>query len=255
MAALTTLTAVKTFLVIPSANMDSLITALIARESEYVQRWTARTFPAVTVAARRMNGTGGTRMALPEQPIVSIEALLLNGVEIPASPDGLAFGYVFDESTVYLVGGARFPTAPQSVVCSWTAGYQAIETGFIPAGNAPTLTPTTGGSAVTSISAAANGVALTQVGNAPAAGQYSFAAGVYSFAAADANAPVAMSYYYVPAPVEQAVIELVGMDLKQRDNLGVVQKQMAGEFIAYSDKSMTASVKEMLQPFRRMAPV
>jgi hypothetical protein len=61
-----------------------------------------------------------------------------------------------------------------------------------------------------------------------------------------------MTYGYVPPPVEQACIEMVGLDLKARDNLGITSKTLAGETITYSAKGITSSVKEMLGPYRRM---
>lgn len=256
MADLTTLSAVKAYLAITTTGQDVLIPALIARESKHVETWTGRLFPAVTNTARRLNGTGTAMLTLPDAPILDIAFLSIDGVEVRRSADGLAAGYTFDETTIYLIG-ARFPDRRQCIVCSWTAGYQDSETDFIPAGNTPTLSPSTGGAAVTNISVTnvATGATLTLVGNTPASGQYTFAAGTYGFAAADTGAQVTMTYQYVPGPVEQAVIEMVGLDLKQRDNLGITSKVLANETVSYSDKSMTASVREMLQPYRRMAPV
>ena len=256
MADLTTLSAVKAYLAITTTGQDVLIPALIARESKQVENWTGRRFPAVTNTARRLNGTGTTMLTLPDAPILDVSFLSIDGVEVPRSNDGLAYGYTIDETTIYLIG-ARFPYRRQCVVCSWSAGYQESETDFIPSGNVPTLAPTTGGRAVTNltVTSTATGVALTEVGNAPVSGQYAFAAGTYTFAAADTGVQVTMAYQYVPGPVEQAVIELVGLDLKQRDNLGITSKVLANETVSYTDKGMTASVKEMLQPYRRMAPV
>ncbi len=210
----------------------------------------------MTNTAKRLNGTGTTMLTLPDQPILDISFLSIAGVEIPRSSDGVAYGYTFDETTIYLIG-ASFPYVRQNVVCSWTSGYQDSETDFIPTGNTPTLAPTTGGSAVTNLSVTnvATGVALDLVGNGPVSGQYTFGAGTYGFAAADTGVQVTMAYQYVPGPVEQAVIEMVAMDLKQRDNIGINSKTLANESVSYSGGGMTASVKDMLQPFRRMTPV
>ena len=256
MSDLTTLSAVKAYLAITTTGQDSLIPALIARESKQVENWTGRRFPAVTNTARRLNGTGTSMLTLPDAPILDVAFLSIDGVEVPLSADGLAYGYTFDETTIYLIG-ARFPDRRQCVVCSWTAGYQDSETDFVPTGNTPTLTPMTGGRAVTNLTVTnvATGAALAEVGNAPVTGQYSFSGGTYTFNAANTGVQVTMAYQYVPGPVEQAVIELVGLDLKQRDNLGVTSKVLANETVSYSDKGMSASVKEMLQPYRRMAPV
>lgn len=260
MTALTSLANVKRYLAITTTGQDALIPQLIVRESDFVERWTARRFPSVTVVGKRLDGTGTARLTLPEQPILSIQSLSVCGLSVAASSDGIQAGYLFDETGIVLTAGQRFPRVPKSVVCSWTAGYRASEQGTIPVatGNAATssITPTTGGYAAADVGVTrvSNGSALTEVSGTPTAGQYAFDDGVYTFAAADANLAVEMTYDYVPGPVEQAVIEMVGLDLKQRDNLGIVQKQMAGEFIAYTDKNMTSSVQQMLAPFRRLAP-
>jgi len=257
MADLATVAAVKAYLAITTSGQDSLIAALIARESRSVEQFCARRFPAVTTTLRRLNGTGTAMLTLPEAPILSISFLSINGTEIPESPDGIVAGYTHDDTTIFLTGGRRFPYTRQSVVCSWEAGYADSETAYIPAGNTPTLTPTTGGRAVTNLTVTnvASAATLTEVANAPVAGQYTFAAGTYTFNSSNSGVRVTMAYQYVPGPVEQACVEMVGIDLKQRDNLGINSKSLADESITYSDRGMSASVKDMLWPYRRMAPV
>jgi hypothetical protein len=252
---LTTLAAVKAFLALTTTAQDALISSLIPRESRTIEAWTGRRFPAVTNTLRRLNGTGTSRLTLPDTPILSISHLSIDGDEIPASADGVDAGYVHDDTTIYLIGYS-FPQRAQCVVCSWLAGYVESETDFIPAGNTPTLTPSNGGTASVNISVTDVGAdaLMTQVGNAPVAGQYSFAAGVYTFNAANSGNQVTMAYQYVPGPVEQACIEMIGIDLKQRDNLGVRSKTLANESISYSDRGMSASAREMLQPFRKVTP-
>lgn len=258
---LTTIAAVKAYLTITTSNQDALIAQLIPRESALVERWTGRTFPTVTNASKRLNGTGTTRLVLPDNPIISVSALSIYGSAIAASPDGIQAGYLFDDTCLYLVGGVggigwgdRFPTQPQSVVCSWTGGYQTSETDFVPTGNAPTITPTTGGTAASVVSVMDDtlGIVMTQVGAAPLANQYTFSAGVFTFNSAQYNHAVTMTYGYIPAAVEQAVIEMVGLDLQQRNNIGITSKSLAGETIAYEKKGISDSAKEMLMPYRRM---
>jgi hypothetical protein len=258
---LTTLANVKSYLTITSGNQDSLITQFIARESAFVEQWCGRQFGPVTNTNKRLNGTGTTRLVLPDQPILSVSALTIVGAAVPASPDGIQAGFVFDDTCVYLVGGVggiswgdKFPRQPQSIVCSWTAGYQTSETDFVPTGNTPTIQPTTGGTASTAISVFDNTAnsAMTQVGSAPLTGQFSFSAGVFTFNSAQYNHSVTMTYNYVPSPVEQAVIEMVALDLQQRSNVGINSKNLASETVTYEKKGMTDSVKEMLLPYRRM---
>jgi len=258
---LTTVAAVKSYLGVTTSGQDTLIGQLITRESAFVEQWTGRTFPSVTNTSKRLNGTGTTRLVLPDNPILSVSALSIGGTAIPASADGIQAGYLFDDTCLYLVGGIggigwgdRFPQQPQGVVCSWVAGYQADETAFVPTGNTPTITPSTGGTAATVISVTddTTGVVLTQVGAAPVAGQYTFSAGTFTFNSAQYNDAVTMVYHYIPAAVEQAVIEMVALDLQQRSNVGITSKSLAGESISYERKGMTDSVKEMLMPYRRM---
>lgn len=255
MADLTTLAAVKAYLAIGTSGQDTLISALITRESTAIQNWTGRHFPAVTNIARPLNGTGSAVLCLPDAPVLDVSLLQIDGVDVPVSADGLAYGYQFDEVALYLTG-AKFPSGRRNVVCSWTAGYEDSETAFIPSANTPTLTPTTGGRAVTNLSVtnATTDVALTEVGNAPVAGQYTFAAGTYTFNAANSGDGVSMAYQYVPGPVEQACIEMVSQDLRQRDNVGIKSKTLAGESISYSSDGMSTGVKQTLYPYRKIAP-
>ncbi len=256
MADLTTLAAVKALLVVSSTNQDALIASLISRESRLIEQWTGRRFPVVTNTARRLDGTGTSMLMLPDGPILSIESLTIGGVAIALSADGIAAGYTFDDSTIYLTGGARFPMGRQNVVCTWTAGYEDSQTEDIPTANVPTLSPSNGGAAFSTISVtAANGAAFTEVANAPVASQYSFANGTYTFNTSDAGTEVTMAYRCVPGPVAMACIEMVGLDLKVRDNFGVTSKTLSGETISYTEKGMTASVKELLQPYRKVCPV
>lgn len=258
MSNLTTVAAVKSYLTIATANQDAVIAALIPRESALVEQWTGRQFPFVSNVNKRLNGSGSTRLVLPDNPILSVSALSILGTTVDASPDAVQSGFIFDDTCLYLIGGSlwgdRFPRGNQNVQCSWIAGYETTETAYVPTGNVPTLTPTTGGTAtsVARVYDNTSAVMLTQTGNSPTTGQFSFAAGVFTFNAAQYNHSVTMDYYYVPAPVEQAVIEMVGLDLQQRSNIGINSKNLATETVTYEKKGMTDSAREMLQPYRRM---
>ncbi len=255
MANLTTLAAVKAYLTITTTGQDALIPMLIARESKHAEDWTGRTFPYSNNVGIRLNGTGGPILVLPETPILSVSAVSVNGTAVAASEDGvLDAGYTYTEGFLKLIGD-RFPAGYANVQCSWVAGYRTSEAGYVPTGNAPTLTPLTGGTAFSAVSVTDDtvGTAMAQVGNAPASGQFSFSAGVFTFNSAQHNHLVTMTYYYVPSPVEQAVIEMVGLDLQQRSAIGMTAKSVGGETVSYERKGMTDSAKQMLQPYKRMA--
>lgn len=255
MADLVTLAALKRFLATPTSNQDPLIEQLIPRESRAIEQYTSRRFPSVTNTAKRLNGTGSSILVLPDSPILSIALLEIGGVAVAESPDGLQAGYTFDDTAIYLTGGAKFPMGRQNVTCTWTAGYEESETDYIPEDNPATLEPTTGGAASETVGVVnAAGTAFARVASSPAAGQYSFADGVYTFATADAGTLVTMTYRYIPGPVAQAAIEMVGTALKTRDNLGISSKTLAGESVSFSDRAMSRSVQALLQPYRRITP-
>jgi hypothetical protein len=254
MAQLTTSGAVKRYLSIKDSNQDALIATLIARESRLIERWTGRVFSPSTWTAKRLNGTGTGVLTLPEQPVISVASVLDGLTPIQASADGVSSGYVFDTQRLYLTCGLRFTAGRQNVTATWSTGYQGCQTDEIPTTGAPILEPDDGGSPCSPIAVvdATTGTAFTLVSGTPAAGQYAFIDGQFTFAAADAGRSVTMTYYCIPGPVAQACIEMVGNDLKSRDNIGINSKTLAGETISYSSKGMNDSVLEQLRPYRRM---
>lgn len=256
MADLTTLTAVKQYLVLTSTGSDPLIQSLIPRESRAIERYTGFRFPVVERTGVRLNGTGTSLLMLPDQPILSVSALSIDGVDVPAADSSSGTGYQFDESTLYLASGQRFPMGRMNVQCSWIAGYRDTVDDVIPSGNTPTLWIRAPGAPSTIYSITDDtGTAFVETANAPAAGEYSFNAPNITFNASDAGRAITVDMSYVPADVEQACIEMVGLDLKQRDNLGIRSKTLANESISYEGAGMTESVRQMLRPYRKVAPV
>jgi hypothetical protein len=254
MADLTTLAAVKSYLAVTGTNVDQRISELIARESRMIEQYCGRIFPSVTRTNKRLNGTGTNKLVLPDNPILSVAALTIDGVVMTPSTDGLTGGYLIDDMRLVLVGGQKFTRGSMNVMATWTAGFRSSQTSFIDA--TKTITPTTDGSAGIDhgVVYAASGAPLTLVGANASVGQYSFANGSYSFNATDVGQQVTMTYDYIPAPVEQACIEMIGLDLKQRDNLGINSKTLAGETITYSQVGMTPSMMQQLQAFKRYYP-
>ena len=239
-----------------TTNIDPVINPLIERASDYIQRYTARTFPKKVTVNRRLHGTGSTRLHVPDNPILSIEALQVDQLAVTAS-DGVTDGYLFDDHMIYLANGQKFTAGFNNVLVSWTAGYRAEESAVVPAGNFPTLTPSTGGRASEAISVTydANSVVLTKVDSGPTAGQYALSEdGEYSFNTADGNKSVTMAYYYVPPTIVQACIELVGLRLTQRDKIGLKTKSLATESITYEDAEVTPSIKALLAQFAKRVP-
>lgn len=286
MSRLTSVANVKGYLAIGNTNQDALISDLITRESTALERYCSRRF-AFFSGTQRLNGTGTSRLALPQAPILTVSQVTICGTQnIPASTGPTVAGYVLEgpppsgPTFLTLVEGCKFPQGLANVTVTWTAGWRATGNApvpaFVPAGNV-TVGPVTLDAEQMTFSDSqptdigfptvdrgvvgvyANvSVTLTSVAasaNGPLTQQYSFDAGVYTFNSVDAGVALSMTFDYVPADVEQACIEMVGLDLKQRDNLGVSSKTLAGESITYDKRNMIASSAAMLQPYKRTIPV
>ena len=254
---LTSIARTKEYLGLTQNTSDGVVLSLIARASVQVQKWCSRPFQRTTYSGVFLDGTGSKFMRLPDDPIISLSSLNVGSLLLSPSADGIAAGYQYDDKYVYLFGGYLFPMGRRNVVASFVAGYASSETDFVPVANTPTIAPSTDGYAVVDrgCANASTGAALALVGSGPVAQQYSFANGTYTFNSSISNQAVTMSYDYSPGPVEQAVIELVGGDLKQRDNLGIASKSLRDESISYMDKAMSASVTGLLAQYRRNIPL
>lgn len=264
---LTTLARTKQYLqgVAGVNGVDVTLAQLITAASGLACQFCSRNFQRVSYSGLRLNGSGTDRQAMPNNPIVSVSAVSVDGYAYSASADAIATGYQYDQKFIYLFGGPIFRMAQRNVLVSFIAGYTTSETDFIPAAGPYTVTPVTGsgldpqgypattaGPAMVDrgVTFVATGTALTAVGSNPAAGQYSFSAGVYTFNSADAGKQVTMSYDYVPSAAEMAVINTVGTWLKQRDNLGINSMSLANQTVTYRDQGLSKSAKELLQPYR-----
>ncbi|HZL59440.1 MAG TPA: hypothetical protein VFC38_07040 [Stellaceae bacterium] len=123
---LTTLANVKAWLSPPltTTNDDALLTRLVTAASQFIQSWLGRTIAEATYMETR-DGPGGTRLFLRNRPVVSVAAVTVDGVAVPASsPPPTGAGYLFDDSSLYLVGHA-FSRGRQNVTVNYTAGFAA----------------------------------------------------------------------------------------------------------------------------------
>jgi hypothetical protein len=123
---LTTLANVKAYLSPPltTATDDALLARLITASSQFIQSWLNRTIAVASYTDTR-SGSGGMRLFLRNRPVLGISSLTIDGSAIPASaPAPSASGYVFDDSSVYLIG-YRFTKGVQNVVVQYSAGYAA----------------------------------------------------------------------------------------------------------------------------------
>lgn len=59
-------------------------------------------------------------------------------------------------------------------------------------------------------------------------------------------------YTAIPNEIEQACIELVALRYKDRDRIGLVSKELAGESVTFSQKEFSDSVESTLKQYRRV---
>lgn len=227
-------------------------------------QYTGRTFQRASYSGLRLNGTGSDRKMMPQNPIISVSSLSVDGRAYSPSADAIATGYQSDEKFLYLFGGT-FCRGLRNVLVSLITGYTTNQTGFIPSVTPFTAVPVTGsglgpdgmpaqtaGPAVVDQGVTYNGAAFTAkaVGSNLSTGQYTFGDGTYTFAAADAGKSVVMSYDFVPGSVEEALLQIIGTWMKRRSTLGVASEALATQTVTYMDKDFPASAKALLGPYR-----
>jgi len=120
------LTEVKSWMGINTANDDGLLQTLITQISDWANGYTNRTLYTSSYNLV-CDGRGETRKILPNWPITAISSMVISGVTIPASPDGIQSGYVFDSSLprVTLIG-YTFTQGQSNVQINYTAGYSTF---------------------------------------------------------------------------------------------------------------------------------
>ncbi len=133
MSDLTTLTNVKLWLTITDTAADAILTRLVSAASAFLTNWLNRQVIQATYTNEKYSGNGKTMLHLKNWPIQSVSSLIVNGVAVPASPDGLSNGYVFDDKFIYLLGANvnSFPSGVfgkgiMNVSVTYVAGYATV---------------------------------------------------------------------------------------------------------------------------------
>lgn len=131
---------VKNYLGTTTAATDAVLTSLAGNASAFIERYCNRVFEQASYTEAR-NGNGADAIYLRNTPIVSVQSVSVDGTSIPAAPDTVSYGYIFDTHKVYLRGDARVnPITPgifagypprfqrgiQNIVIAYTAGFAAI---------------------------------------------------------------------------------------------------------------------------------
>jgi hypothetical protein len=115
---------VKAFLSITGSTDDTLLQTLVTNASAFVNNYINRNLLSADYVETR-NGLGSDRIAFRQYPVSAVASLVVDGCTIlpPVSPHG--FGYLFDDTMLYLRNGF-FPRGVQNVVISYTAGFAVV---------------------------------------------------------------------------------------------------------------------------------
>jgi hypothetical protein len=122
---LTTLDNVKAWLSPPLASTadDALLSRLITAASRFIETWLNRTITAQDYIETR-NGRGGARLFLRHRPVTAVASVTIGGISVPPASVAGGDGFLFDDSSISLVGYA-FTRGVGNVAVSYTAGYAA----------------------------------------------------------------------------------------------------------------------------------
>ncbi len=122
---LTTIANVEQWLDLTAGCADeALLTRLITAASGFIRRWCDRDFVSQSYTDS-LDGKGGGRMPLPQQPITAVSALVIDGVTVPPGDPVSTPGYYFTP-TMLCLNGYRFARGFGNVTVSYTAGYAVI---------------------------------------------------------------------------------------------------------------------------------
>lgn len=287
MADLTTLANLKGWLKITSSDpaQDAVLTRAIHAQSFFIESWLSRTIlsqPYTEVRDGPGAGLGRYMMTFANDPVSSVSSVTIDGIVIPASPDGglKQPGYGFDADALWLSPSGPylnqissingFARGRRNVTLNYVGGFLVLPLGktsdsrwLLPAEvrTIPTtpfqLTPQFTWLADNGVQFVATGLSLVAVPSAPAAGQYTVGTvagvpGVYTFNTADAGKQVALSYSYVPPDIEQGCIDLVSLRNAERGRIGLVSQAIGTESTSFFQKDMPAQVATDLQQYKRV---
>lgn len=237
---------------------DAMLQRLVDSASAFVYSYLSLDTFAKSQYDEMYDAHGGQFMVLRQVPALEMLAMAINGTPVnPATGDGktTAFtnGYKLFKQNLTLFG-FMFPHCRSTVFVSYTAGYAKTDEKHVLDDNSQT--------AVNEVwledigAKLLDGTVLTLVDADPGPTQYSVSEGVYTFGDAVAEGTVLISYSFVPADINQAVVELVGERYKYKDRIGHASKSLGGqETVSFQPNNVPAIIKDMLNKYIRVVPV
>jgi hypothetical protein len=213
------------------------------------------------------DGRGSNRLMLRQWPVLSVESLTVEGIAIPPAAGYGQAGYRLEQwdgsppgsPQSLILSGSGFHRGIGNVAVAYTAGYCVLgESQTIPAASPFTITADapSGTWAVDHGVAYSDGATLSKVAANPAQGQYAVTDGIYTFNTADAGRAVRLTYSYIPADIEQAVIDIV-VSSNEFDAGGNVKVMKAGDATLerFSPSAISRDTMAMLQPFKSVVGI
>lgn len=212
---LTDLNTVKGWLGITKDNDDAILQMLISSESQGVADWCSRTFIQQTYTEVR-NGLGRNSLHLRNAPITAVTSVTVDTVAVPAAPDSVSFGWVFDDTTVYM------------------QGYQGRGLGGW----------------------MGEGIAINMVFNKGIKNISIVYQAGYITPGMVAKALPTVIVPTLPVSIVQAACEIVGLRYKEKDRIGITSQGMpsAGTMSTFMTKAYTPAIMQRLQPFNSVVP-
>lgn len=243
---------------------DPLLDSLIKRVSGVVYGYLSRpNFARHTVTERR-DGQQSNAILLREWPVTSVTSVTVGNTIIPQCASLVDAGWYLEPwnslppgiNQRLVLRGHVFTRGIANVQIVYTAGYSVSnETQIVEDSDHTANVDCFSGAFIQDDGVTYNGNALTKIEiGSPTASQYKVDnAGTYTFNTALDDDPVLISYSYVPAPVNQAVIELIGERYRYKDRIGMSSRSSAtGETTSFSLKDIPDAVRLMLQPYQNV---
>ena len=104
---------------------SGVLASLITAASADIVREASRPFGATVSITRRLNGNGQVQMYLPENPIVSVSSLAIDGKTISQQVADQQPGWFIADESLCLFGYC-FTRGKRNVNVSWTYGYTVV---------------------------------------------------------------------------------------------------------------------------------
>ena len=275
---LTNLANVKSWLGVSDNKSDAVLSRLISAVSAQVLAYLQRDALFSYSRTETRSGSGTGELLLRAWPVTSVASVVVDNVVIPQSIPTAGTPYPFGWALSTYTGtppgtnqtvsmrGWTFCRGMQNVQVTYTAGYLVSgETTTVSSSAYTAIAPLGTWCGDSGVVFADTGAALTAItSGTPTTGQYLVETsslvyptpGTYLFSAADVGRPISLSYSYIPAALEQIVIEEIAERYKYKDRIGVRSKALGGqETVTYDLSGLPQYVAQMLQPWRSVVPI